>query len=196
MQLITEIRVTVQLGDMSVRIRQTNLGIGHDRVEVAHQIVLRHHRQLPQVIGVKRGQVHVPEPIAMPGGPLHSDPDELAELGRSLGAQPLSRPRHPLEMLAYLGQQVFNMTLARCLIGLHSMAPYKAPTRVPASRHAPQADALSPRRTCRSALTQRTQPCWILTLTASRITYMPLANLPTATEKARRDAPAISVCEV
>jgi len=29
-----------------------------------------------------------------------------------------------------------------------------------------------------------------------RVTYTPLADLPTATEKARRDAPAIAVCEV
>jgi class 3 adenylate cyclase len=35
-----------------------------------------------------------------------------------------------------------------------------------------------------------------LDLDPDRITYTPLADLPTATEKARRDAPAISVCEV
>ena len=29
-----------------------------------------------------------------------------------------------------------------------------------------------------------------------RVTYTALANLATATEKARRDAPAMSVCEV
>jgi class 3 adenylate cyclase len=33
-------------------------------------------------------------------------------------------------------------------------------------------------------------------LDPDRITYTPLADLPTATEKARRDAPAIAVCEV
>jgi class 3 adenylate cyclase len=31
---------------------------------------------------------------------------------------------------------------------------------------------------------------------ADRVVYTPLADLPTATEKARRDAPAIAVCEV
>jgi len=35
-----------------------------------------------------------------------------------------------------------------------------------------------------------------LDLNPDRITYMPLAELPTATEKARRDAPAVSVCQV
>jgi hypothetical protein len=35
-----------------------------------------------------------------------------------------------------------------------------------------------------------------LSLDPDRITYTPLADLPTATEKARRDAPAIAVCEV
>jgi class 3 adenylate cyclase len=35
-----------------------------------------------------------------------------------------------------------------------------------------------------------------LSLEPSRLTYTPLAELPTATEKARRDAPAIAVCEV
>ena len=35
-----------------------------------------------------------------------------------------------------------------------------------------------------------------LGLSPDRITYTPLADLPTATEKARRDAPAIAVCEV
>ena len=31
---------------------------------------------------------------------------------------------------------------------------------------------------------------------ADGVTYTPLADLPTATEKARRDAPAIAVCEL
>ena len=35
-----------------------------------------------------------------------------------------------------------------------------------------------------------------LSLEPDRLTYTPLADLPTATEKARRDAPAIAVCEV
>ena len=35
-----------------------------------------------------------------------------------------------------------------------------------------------------------------LELDPDRVTYTPLADLPTATEKARRDAPAIAVCEV
>jgi class 3 adenylate cyclase len=35
-----------------------------------------------------------------------------------------------------------------------------------------------------------------LGLEPDRLTYTPLADLSTATEKARRDAPAIAVCEV
>jgi class 3 adenylate cyclase len=35
-----------------------------------------------------------------------------------------------------------------------------------------------------------------LGLNPDRLTYTPLADLPTATGKARRDAPAIAVCEV
>lgn len=35
-----------------------------------------------------------------------------------------------------------------------------------------------------------------LELDPGRVTYTPLADLATATEKARRDAPAIAVCEV
>jgi hypothetical protein len=35
-----------------------------------------------------------------------------------------------------------------------------------------------------------------LDLDPDQITYTPLADLPSATEKARRDAPAIAVCEV
>ncbi len=35
-----------------------------------------------------------------------------------------------------------------------------------------------------------------LDLDPDRVTYTPLADLPTATDKARRDAPAIAVCEV
>ncbi|MGO8904319.1 MAG: hypothetical protein ACLQMH_01685 [Solirubrobacteraceae bacterium] len=35
-----------------------------------------------------------------------------------------------------------------------------------------------------------------LGLDPDRVTYTPLADLPTTTEKARRDAPAIAVCEV
>ena len=36
----------------------------------------------------------------------------------------------------------------------------------------------------------------VLDLDPDRITYSPLGSLSTATEKARRDAPAIAVCEV
>jgi hypothetical protein len=35
-----------------------------------------------------------------------------------------------------------------------------------------------------------------LDLDPDRVTYTPLADLDTATEKARRDAPAIAVCDV
>jgi hypothetical protein len=35
-----------------------------------------------------------------------------------------------------------------------------------------------------------------LDLEPNRITYTPLGDLATATEKARRDAPAIAVCEI
>ena len=35
-----------------------------------------------------------------------------------------------------------------------------------------------------------------LGLDPDRVTYMPLTDLDTATEKARRDAPAIAVCDV
>ena len=35
-----------------------------------------------------------------------------------------------------------------------------------------------------------------LGLDPDRVTYTPLADLDTATEKARRDAPAIAVCDV
>jgi hypothetical protein len=35
-----------------------------------------------------------------------------------------------------------------------------------------------------------------LDLEPDRVTYTQLANLNTATEKARRDAPAIAVCEI
>lgn len=135
MQLLTEIRVTVQLGDVSVCVRQTNRRVGHDRIEVIHQIVLRHHRQMSQVSCVKRCQVEVPESIAVPGRSLHRGPYERMELRRSLGVEPLGSPCHPLEMLAKLGQQMFDVTLARRLIGLHSMAPYSgAPTARPEQR--------------------------------------------------------------
>ncbi len=47
-------------------------------------------------------------------------------------------------------------------------------------------------------LIERLEPedATVLGLDPDRITYTPLADLPTATEKARRDAPAIAVCEV
>ena len=35
-----------------------------------------------------------------------------------------------------------------------------------------------------------------LRLDTSRATYTPLSELPTATDKARRDAPAIAVCDL
>jgi hypothetical protein len=68
----------------------------------------------------------------VPGRSLHRHRYELPEVRRSLGVQPLSSPCHPLEVLADLGQQMFDMTLARCLIGLHSIAPYRAPMAISA----------------------------------------------------------------
>lgn len=35
-----------------------------------------------------------------------------------------------------------------------------------------------------------------LEIDAHRVIYTPLAELPTASEKARRDAPAIAICEI
>ena len=48
------------------------------------------------------------------------------------------------------------------------------------------------------ALVERLEPddAAVLDLDPDRITYTPLADLTTATEKARRDAPAVAVCEV
>jgi len=48
------------------------------------------------------------------------------------------------------------------------------------------------------ALIERLDPedAATLGLDPDRVTYTPLADMPTATEKARRDAPAIAVCEV
>jgi class 3 adenylate cyclase len=48
------------------------------------------------------------------------------------------------------------------------------------------------------ALVERLEPddAAVLDLDPDRVTYRPLADLSTATEKARRDAPAVAVCEV
>jgi hypothetical protein len=64
-QPIAEIRVALKLGDVSVRVRQANLVVGHDLIEIAHQIVLPHHRQAPQDILIQRRQINVPEPTAV-----------------------------------------------------------------------------------------------------------------------------------
>ena len=49
-----------------------------------------------------------------------------------------------------------------------------------------------------SVLVERLEPddAAVLHLDPDRVTYTPLADLSTATEKARRDAPAVAVCEV
>jgi class 3 adenylate cyclase len=48
------------------------------------------------------------------------------------------------------------------------------------------------------ALLERLDPqdAVALGLRPERMTYVPLAELPTATEKARRDAPSLAVCQV
>jgi hypothetical protein len=52
MQLVTEVRVTVQLRDVGVHVVQANLGVGHDRVEVVHQIALRHMTLTLRLVGL------------------------------------------------------------------------------------------------------------------------------------------------
>jgi len=61
-----------------------------------------------------------------------------------------------------------------------------------------EACATGGRALASKALMERLEPddAAALGLDPDRITYIPLADLPTATEKARRDAPAIAVCEV
>jgi class 3 adenylate cyclase len=61
-----------------------------------------------------------------------------------------------------------------------------------------EACATGGRALASKALVERLDPedAAVLGLDPDRITYTPLADLPTATEKARRDAPAITVCEV
>jgi class 3 adenylate cyclase len=61
-----------------------------------------------------------------------------------------------------------------------------------------EACATGGRALASKALMERLDPADAaeLDLDPDRITYKPLADLPTATEKARRDAPAIAVCEV
>jgi len=60
-----------------------------------------------------------------------------------------------------------------------------------------EACATGGRALASKALMERLEPddAAALGLDPDRITYIPLADLPTATEKARRDAPAIAVCE-
>ena len=52
----------------------------------------------------------------------------------------------------------------------------------------------SPRRASSNASTRPTAAA--LGLDPDRVTYTPLGDLATANEKARRDAPAIAVCDV
>ncbi len=61
-----------------------------------------------------------------------------------------------------------------------------------------EACATGGRTLASKALIERLEPedAAALDLDPDHITYTPLADLPTATEKARRDAPAIAVCEV
>ncbi len=61
-----------------------------------------------------------------------------------------------------------------------------------------EACATGGRTLASKALIERLEPedAAALDLNPDRVTYSPLAELPTATEKARRDAPAIAVCEV
>lgn len=61
-----------------------------------------------------------------------------------------------------------------------------------------EACATGGRALASKALIERLDPkdAAALELDPDRITYTPLADLPSATEKARRDAPAIAVCEV
>lgn len=61
-----------------------------------------------------------------------------------------------------------------------------------------EACATGGRALASKALVERLDPADAadLGLDPDRATYTPLASLATATEKARRDAPAIAVCEV
>jgi len=61
-----------------------------------------------------------------------------------------------------------------------------------------EACATGGRALASKGLLERLEPddAAVLDLDPEHVTYTPLADLPTATEKARRDAPAIAVCEV
>jgi class 3 adenylate cyclase len=61
-----------------------------------------------------------------------------------------------------------------------------------------EACATGARTLASKALIERLSPdaAASLNLATNRIAYIPLGELPTATEKARRDAPSIAVCEL
>ncbi len=61
-----------------------------------------------------------------------------------------------------------------------------------------EACATGGRALASKALLERLDPidAAALDIDLARLTYVPLASLTSATEKARRDAPAIAICEI
>ena len=132
----------------------------------------------------------------MPGGSPHSGPYQLTESHRSLGVQPLGAPRDALEMLADLGQQMFDVTPACRLIDLHSKAPYRAPMAalIPRSLldRAPDRSSDPPYEGGVPRLPQQHNnlPCWRGAMRASavhhitRLTQLPAGFLGEQVERA------------
>ena len=92
MELAEQILVTVLGGQMTFASGQRDPTVGHDVVEVVHQVGLRHHREFRDICRPQSLDVDFRQPIAMPWRLLHRRAHQRTQTLVLHRRQPSCRP--------------------------------------------------------------------------------------------------------
>jgi hypothetical protein len=107
-----EIRVGRELGQMRFDQVQAQRRVRHDRIEVGHQIVFGHDRDLVEVVLGDSIRLTLRQPLTVPWLALHRGGQQLAQAPPPLGSQSLCGPHDALQMLGQQPRCLRNVSLS------------------------------------------------------------------------------------
>jgi len=97
--------------------------VGHDLIEVVHQVGLGHPRQLAQTVVIESSDVDAGQPLAVPRRAVYGLAHEVSQPLRAMEGQAIRRPVDPLDEPRRKRQRVRLMSLPECLAVTHVSAP-------------------------------------------------------------------------
>jgi len=97
--------------------------VGHDLIEVVHQVGLGHPRQLAQTVVIESSDIDAVQPLAVPRRAVYGLAHEVSQPLRAMECQAIRRPVEPLDEPRRERQRVRLMSLPECLVVTHVSAP-------------------------------------------------------------------------